>query len=61
MEINVALTNVQQLTTFIPHTTVVLPTLAIAEPSAVSKEPTFNIMGLNLSNSLPSGRILCER
>lgn len=44
-----------------PHTIVVLPILAMAEPSAVSMEPTFNIIGLNLSNSLPSGRILCDR
>lgn len=50
-----------QLTAFIPHTTVVCPTFAIAEPSDVSIEPTFRIIGRNLSNSLPSGRMLWDK
>lgn len=42
-------------TALIPHKTFVSPTLAKADPSAVSIELTFKITGRNCVKILPSG------
>lgn len=47
-----------QFTALIPHMTVVLPNLTIAEPSAEPIDFTFIRIGRNVSNSRPSGRML---
>ncbi len=44
------------LTALIPQTTVVLPHLTIAEPSAVPTDPAFSVVGRNSSRFRPSGR-----
>lgn len=47
------------LTALIPHTTMVFPILAMAEPSAVFIEPTLIATGRNVCKLRPSGLTFC--
>lgn len=47
------------LTALIPHTTVVLPILNMAELSAWVIDDIFTLIGRKDKNCLPSGRISC--